>query len=253
MLRTAFTTLKQYFPDRQLLVVKGNHDVFVKNDRNANGPAERALLPLVAAELKVPQLADGHYTFRRGKDLYIAIDSFVGRRKPAAFVKKALEDNPDARYVFLLTHLPILPACAKYPVWLVPGFEEIAAMLETRKALVIAAHTHRPSVTTRTTPQGTLPQIVVSSMGCDWNPDKIVPNDLTDWEKYAAAAQKCKLVGRNTRVPKEFPRIAALGSYTHRRDFTNSGFVVLDVDDSGVTARVFTNGSGTPSATLKLL
>ena len=253
MFRTAVAILKQDFPDRQLLVVKGNHDVRDKNAKTDNGPAERALLPAVAAELGVPKLADGHYSFRRGKDLYIAIDSFVGRKKPAAFVKKALEDNPDARYVFLLTHLPVLPACAKYPVWLVPGFEEIAAMLETRKALVIAAHTHRPSVTTRTTPRGTLPQLVVSSMGCDWSPDKIVPNDLTDWEKYAAAAMKAKLVGRNTRVPKEFPKIAALGSYTHRRDFTNSGFVILDVDDSGVTARVFTNGSGTPSAVLKLI
>ena len=253
MFRTAVEILKRNFPGRQLLVIKGNHDVRDANAKTDNGPAQRALLPLVAAELKVPKLPDGHYTFRRGKDLYIAVDGFVGRKKPAAFVKKALDDNPDARYVFLLTHLPVLPACAKYPVWLLPGFEEIAAMLETRKALVIAAHTHRPSVTTRTTPRGTLPQIVVSSMGCDWNPDKIVPNDLTDWEKYAAAAMKAKLVGRNTRVPKEFPRIAALGSYTHRRDFTNSGFVVLDVDDSGVTARVFTNSSGTPSATLKLL
>ena len=253
MFRTAVSILKQNFPGRQLLVVKGNHDVRDKNAKTDNGPAQRALLPLVAAELQVPELADGHYTFRRGKDLYIAVDGFVGRKKPAAFVKKALDDNPDARYVFLLTHLPVLPACAKYPVWLLPGFEEIAAMLETRKALVIAAHTHRPSVTTRTTPRGTLPQLVVSSMGCDWNPDKIVPNDLTDWEKYAAAAMKAKLVGRNTRVPKEFPKIAALGTYTHRRDFTNSGFVILDVDDSGVTARVFTNGSGAPSATLRLL
>ena len=253
MFLTAVSILKQNFPERQLLVIKGNHDVRDKNAKTDNGPAERALLPFVAAELKVPKLADGHYVFRRGKDLYIAVDGFVGGKKPAAFVKKALDDNPDARYVFLLTHLPVLPACAKYPVWLLPGFEEIAAMLETRRALVIAAHTHRPSVTTRTTPRGTLPQIVVSSMGCDWNPDRIVPNELTDWEKYAAAAMKARLVGRNTRVPKEFPRIAALGNYTHRRDFTNSGFMVLDVNDEGVTARVFTNGSGTPAQALKLI
>ena len=253
MFRTAVGILKKDFPDRQLLVVKGNHDVRDANAKTDNGPAARALLPLVAAELKVPKLVDGNYSFRRGKDLFIAVDGFVGRKKPAEFVKKALDDNPDARYVFLLTHLPVLPACAKYPVWLLPGFEEIAAMLETRKALVLAAHTHRPSVTTRTTSRGKLPQIVVSSMGCDWNPDRIVPNDLTDWEKYAAAALKARLVGRNTRVPKEFPRIAALGSYTHRRDFTNSGFAVLDVNDEGVTARVFTNMSGAPSATLKLI
>ena len=253
MFRTAFGILKQTFPDRRLPVVKGNHDVRDANAKTDNGPAARALLPLVASELKVSKLADGNYTFMQGKDLFIVVDGFVGRKKPAEFVRKALEAHPDARYVFLLTHLPVLPACAKYPVWLLPGFEEIAAMLETRRALVIAAHTHRPSVTTRTTPRGRLPQIVVSSMGCDWNPDQIVPNDLTDWEKYAAAAMKAKLVGRNTRVPKEFPKIAALGTYTHRRDFTNSGFMVLDVNDERVEARVFTNMSGVPTVTLKLI
>ncbi len=253
MLRTAFSILKRDFPDRQLLVVKGNHDVFTKTARNDNGPAERGLLPPVAAELKVPKLADGHYTFCRGRDLYIAVDGFVGEKNTVEFVKKVLADHPDTRYVFLLTHLPLLPSSAKGPVWLLPGYEEIAAMLETRKALVIAAHTHKPSLTTRTTQRGTLPQLVVSSMGTYWHPDKLVPDPLSDWEKFVAAAQKVKLVGRNTRVPKELPRIMALGSYTHRRDFSNSGFAILDVNDSGVTARVFTNLSGTPSTTLKLI
>ena len=253
MLRTAFSTLKQYFPDRQLLVVKGNHDVFVRNDRNDNGPAERGLLPPVAAELKVPKLADGNYTFRRGRDLYIAVDGFVGGKTTVEFVRKALADAPDARYVFFMTHLPILPSSAKGPVWLLPDYEEIAAMLETRRVLVIAAHTHRPSLTTRTTPRGTIPQLVVASLGSSWHPDKLVPDPLTDWEKFVAAAQKVRLVGRNTRVPKELPRIMAMGSYTHRRDFSNSGFAILDVDDAGVTARVFTNMSGKPSVTLKLI
>ena len=121
------------------------------------------------------------------------------------------------------------------------------------RALVIAAHTHRSSVTTRTTPRGTLTQIVVSSMGSEWHPDKIVPDSLSDWEKFLEAVSKLRPAGKNTKLAKEWPRIAALGSYTHRRDFTNSGFVVLDVNDEGVTARVFTNMSGTPSATLKLI
>ena len=252
MLRTAFLKLKPFFADRPLLAVKGNHDVRGRSG-NDNGPAERGLLPLVAAEKNLGTLADGNYAFMQDKDLFIAVDGFVGMKEVVEFVRKSLEAHPDARYVFLMTHLPVLPGSVQNPVWLLPGYEEIAAMLETRKALVIAAHTHRPSLTTRTTPRGTLPQIVVSSMGCDWNPDRIVPNELTDWEKYAAAAMKARLVGRNTRVPKEFPRIAALGSYTHRRDFTNSGFMVLDVNDEGVTARVFTNGSGAPSLTLKLI
>ena len=59
MFRTAFSILKRNFPDRQLLVIKGNHDVRGRKFKTDNGPAERALLPLVASELKVPKLADG--------------------------------------------------------------------------------------------------------------------------------------------------------------------------------------------------
>ena len=253
MFRTAFSILKQNFPGSKVLVVKGNHDVRDRNAKTDNGPAERALLPLVAAELGVPKLSDGHYAFRRGRDLFIAVDGFLGKKRTVDFVRKALADDPDARYVFLMTHLPVLPACAKYPVWLAPGFEEIAAMLEPRRALVLAAHTHRPSLTTRTTARGYLPQIVVSSMGCDWAPKKLIAPAFTDWDGYLAAARQAKLKGRNRIVPKELPRIAALGAHTHRRDFTNSGFVVLDVSDAGVAARVFTNASGTPAQTLRLI
>ena len=251
MFRTAFAKVKENFPDRPLLVVKGNHDVRDSKGKTDNGPAERALLPLVAAEKGFEKLADGNYAFMQGKDLFIALDGFVAPKTTVAFLRKTLSAHPDARYVFLMTHLPILPADEKYPVWLQPGYAEIAAALETRRALVISAHTHRPSFTTRTTSKGTLPQLVVSSMGCDWSPDKILPTPLTDWEKFVAAAQKAKLRGRNLRIPKEWPKLMELGKYTQRRDFINSGFVVLDVDDARVEARIFINASGTPAVTLR--
>ena len=251
MFRAAFAKVKENFPDRPLLVVKGNHDVRDRKGKTDNGPAERTLLPLVAAEKGFEKLADGNYAFMQGKDLFIALDGFVKPKTTVAFLRKTLSAHPDARYVFLLTHLPILPADEKYPVWLQPGYAEIAAALETRRALVISAHTHRPSFTTRTTSKGILPQLVVSSMGCDWSPDKILPTPLTDWEKFVAAAQKAKLRGRNLRIPKEWPKLMELGKYTQRRDFINAGFVVLDVDDARVEARIFINASGTPAVTLR--
>ena len=252
MLRTAFSKLKPFFPDRPLLVVKGNHDVHVRSSTD-NGPAERGLLPLVAAEKDLGRLSDGNYAFVQGKDLFIAVDGFVGMKPVVEFVRKSLEAHPDARYVFLMTHLPILPGSVQNPIWLLPGYEEIAAMLETRRALVIAAHTHRPSVTTRTTARGTLPQLIVSSMGCNWHPDQLVPDQLTDWEKFAEAAGKNMAKGRNAKKIREWRHVTALGSYTGRRDFANSGFAVLDVNDERVEARVFTNMSGTPTLTLKLV
>ena len=252
MLRTAFLKLKPFFADRPLLVVKGNHDVRGRSG-NDNGPAERGLLPLVAAEKGLGKLADGNYAFMQDKDLFIAVDGFVGMERVVGFVRKALEAHPDARYVFVMTHLPVLPGSVQNPIWLLPGYEEIAAMLEMRRALVIAAHTHRPSVTTRTTSRGTLPQLVVSSMGSNWHPDQLVPDQLTDWEKFAEAAGKNLLKGRNSKKIREWRHVTALGSYTGRRDFANSGFAILDVNDERVEARVFTNMSGTPTLTLKLI
>ena len=251
MLRTAFAKLKENFPDRPLLAVKGNHDVRNGKGKTDNGPAARALLPLVAVEKGFEKLADGNYAFMQNGDLFIAIDGFVGAKAAVAFLRKTLAAHPDARYVFLMTHLPILPACEKYPVWLQPGYAEIAAALETRRALVLAAHTHRPSFTIRTTARGRLPQLVVSSMGCDWSPDKIIPTPLADWEKFVAAAQKVKIKGRNLRFAEVWPKVMDLGTYTQRRDFINSGFVVLDVDDTRVEARIFINASGTPAVTLR--
>ena len=252
MLRTAFSKLKPFFADRPLLAVKGNHDVHVRSSTD-NGPAERGLLPLVAAEKDLGRLSDGNYAFMQDKDLFIAVDGFVGMKPVVEFVRKSLEAHPDARYVFLMTHLPVLPASAQNPIWLLPGYEEIAAMLETRRALVIAAHTHRPSLTTRTTPRGTLPQLIVSSMGCNWHPDQLVPDRLADWEKFAEAATGNMLKGRNSKKIREWRHIMALGQYAQRRDFVNSGFAILDVTDERVEARVFTNVSGTPTLTLKLI
>ena len=252
MLRTAFLKLKPFFADRPLLVVKGNHDVRGRSG-NDNGPAERGLLPLVAAEKGLGTLSNGNYAFMQDKDLFIAVDGFVGMKEVVEFVRKSLKEHPDARYVFLMTHLPVLPGSVQNPIWLLPGYEEIAAMLETRRALVIAAHTHRPSVTTRTTPRGTLPQLIVSSMGCNWHPDQLVPDQLTDWEKFAEAADKNMLKGRNAKKLREWQHVKALGSYTGRRDFANSGFAIIDVNDERVEARVFTNGSGVPTLTLKLI
>ena len=252
MLRTAFSKLKPFFADRPLLAVKGNHDVRGRSG-NDNGPAERGLLPLVAAEKGFGTLSDGNYAFTQDKDLFIAVDGFVGMERVVKFVRKSLEAHPDARYVFLMTHLPVLPGSVPNPIWLLPGYEEIAAMLETRRALVLAAHTHRPSLTTRTTSRGTLPQLVVSSMGCNWHPDQLVPDRLPDWEKFAEAADKNMLNGRNSKKIREWRHITALGQYAQRRDFANSGFAILDVNDERVEARVVTNVSGTPTLTLKLI
>ena len=251
MLRKAFSVVKSYFPGLPLAVVTGNHDIHIPGG-NDNGPVARALLPLVASELKMPKLADGNFSFRRGKDLFIAVDLSVWYERNVKFVEKVLSENKDARYVFLLTHFPLFPASVKVPLWLLRGNSEIAAMLEKRKAVIFAAHTHVPSVVTRTTPNGKLLQVVVSSMGSSWDPERLVAPKVRDWEAFSAAVKRIKPRGMNKKIREMWPKLEASGTYTYQCDFKNSGFVVLDADDSRVEIRVYTDASGKPAQTLTL-
>ena len=47
LLRKAFETVKSYFPNLPLLIVKGNHDVRVFRTQNDPAPFRKAMLPLV--------------------------------------------------------------------------------------------------------------------------------------------------------------------------------------------------------------
>ena len=112
MLERAFLTVKSYFPDIPLLAVKGNHDIRGYR-KTIQRPADNVLMGLVAKELGAGK--GSSWTFRKGKDLYIGIDGFRPEKQCIAFVKKALQDNPDTRYVFLVTHLPLIPATVHSP------------------------------------------------------------------------------------------------------------------------------------------
>ena len=105
MFRDAFRTVKGFFPGKPLYAVKGNHDVRQQYGESS-GPADKVLLPLVAGELGRKELRNGNYAFRKGSDLFIAIDCFTKDETCLSFVSRTLEENPDTRYVFLLTYRP---------------------------------------------------------------------------------------------------------------------------------------------------
>lgn len=252
MLRAGFAAVKNYFPRLPLWVVKGNHDVRLRVGKNDNAPPDEALMPLVASEFGFSGLKNGNHAFRRGKDLYISVDGFIPAAEVAAFVKKALEDNADARYVFLLTHLPVLPADPAIPFWLLPGHYEVAELLETRPSVVFAAHTHVPSVGTRVTARGKVVQLVTTSMGSEWNPRSVMPARFTSWQLVLDYGKTLRATGLNRNNASRWPVLESKGEYTFREFFRNSGFVILDVGDDAVTARYFINGGDTPQESIVL-
>ena len=250
MFRAAFAAVKTPFADIPLFVVKGNHDVRGAKTQNDPVPAAQALLPAVAKELGVSGLSNGNYAYQKGKDLFIAVDGFIPKKEVVAFVRKTLTEHADARYVILMTHLPVLPVAVDNPFWLLPGRQEIAAMLETRKSVILAAHTHAFSVTERKTAKGRLVQLVTTSMGSEWTPGHALQVAFTREQWRAATGRK------GEKLPKLAAKLDALdksGAFSGTIYEGKSGFTVLDIDDRRIEARIFTDASGEPALTMTLV
>jgi hypothetical protein len=253
MLTEGVAAVKKYFPETPLLIVRGNHDVSVlKGTNDDRSPADAVLIPATPDMPGLKKSAkNGNYSVRKGRDLFIAVDGFLPAQEVVGFVKETLDANPDARYVFLLTHLPVLPASAKTPFWLLPGHYEIAELLETRQALILAAHTHIPSLACRATGRGKLPQLVVSSMGNRWSPDRLIAPNITSWEEFVEAGKTVPQVGWNKKNRKRWPVLNAKGKYEFRQLFLNGGCVLLRVDDDGCTVE-YRNGGDQPAYVMRL-
>ena len=252
LFKKAFGTVKAFFPDLPVLIVKGNHDVRSCGKQNNPAPAKNALLPLVAAELGEKELPNGNYAFLKGKDLYVALDGFIGAPKIVAFLKKTLSEHPDTRYVFVMTHLPVVAVSVGRPFWRLPGADKVIEMLETRRSVILAGHTHNWSFIERRTEKGRVVQLVTTSMGCSWTPGHVLESSM-DWPKYVEAVHARN--GKSEagkKLIKNFDAMAAAAKFSFALYGSKSGFTVLDINDSRVEARIYTDNSGTPALTLPL-
>lgn len=253
MIRAGFPVVKKYFPDIPLLIVKGNHDIWTMKKVKNNAAANIALLPIISKELGSEVKGNGCYAFRRGADLFIAVDGFIKVEQIREFVKTTLEQNPETRYVFFMSHLPLIPASLRYPFWLLPGHYEIMEMLEKRNTLILAAHTHVTSYAARRSEGGKVTQLIVTSLGSDWKPGEAVPPKFDSWESYSTASKKRAKVGDRYNAPEMWEPLEKHGDYTFRELSGSSGFAVLDVNAERVEVRYYTDDTDRPAAVLELL
>ena len=244
MFADAFAAVKKYFPKHKLLAVKGNHDVRTVGVKGAcNAPAEKVFLPLVAKELGLEKTT-GNYTVMHGKDLFIFIDSFVGKNTLFNFITKALKKYPESRYTFLVSHVPLLPCSTGYPTWLIPQYEKLIPILAKRNTIILSAHTHIPSFVAIKTPEGELSQIVVSSIGCDWKKDEKLAIKAANFEEYFKQIP----AGR-----KKDKKVAATLDYVQKQQIrayelykVSSGFAIIKVKNDSVVAEFYNDESGVP-------
>ncbi len=259
MFRYAFQTLKNYFPNVPLYTVIGNHDVRQGHSKSME-PVRKILLPRQAKELGRETLKNGNYCFCIGPDLFVAVDCFEKSEKVSDFLRKTLADHPKARYVFLLTHFPLFPAADRSPLTLIPHYPEIAAMLEKKRAFVLAAHTHQFSRITRSTKNGKITQIVFTSMGEDWHNSRIIRkffgNSLSEkynWDQYLKMTRKNLSSSKHGQaLLEEFSEIESAGKYDGEFFSRKSGFAILNVSDRNIEVRIYLDDSGKPARILQL-
>ena len=254
MLDDAFKAVKKYYPDHKLLSIPGNHDnqcygpkTVVKSLKDYQTYAE-AFTPHIAKELG--REIRNNYVIRHGEDLFIFYDTYIKPDDSITFLKETFKKYPKNRYVFLFTHLPLFPGCTASPGWLMPYYPRVANILFEHNAIVLAAHTHVPSVIKVSNGKNTITQMVASSIGHAWNTGKPFAVRCKNFDEMLARVLPARRIKPMHKKPIDYMFSLKIESYELYDNAT--GFVYLKISDNGVFAEFYTDKSGKPAATKKL-
>ena len=276
MLVDSFNTVKSYYPNHKLLFTKGNHDTKVhapklvkdkdgketvvmvkgKNGKEVaaivqgwdNPTYAEVFVPIIEKELGAK--AGSNFAFRQGEDLYIFFDGMIKSSVSIKFLRDTLKKNPQNRYVFFITHLPVLPCSTGVPGWLAPRSREIFDMLIQHNTVILAAHTHVPSLVRVKGEKGSISQMVASSIGYNWNTGKPFGSYISSRDEFFKNLPPNKQNNKRAKAP--LAHLKSLDVETFELYSNATGFVVLKVSDSGVDAEFHTAPSGKPAAVKKL-
>lgn len=247
MFKGAFDVFHKFFPGKKIFSLRGNHDGRWKGV--STSAVDEHFVPLIKKELGREDIEmDGtNYAIRYGKDLYIFYD--YTKESSGNFVRTTLQKNSDARHIFFLTHLPLFPCSSGNPGWIVNHFKELIPLLAKHNAIVLCAHTHTWGEFIYRCKEGTIPQLIVTSMGSAWNPEM---KSLTKWRSSFDEWHK-NINPRYFKDPNNDWSIKNAACFKNS-DFLRyqiyrgapSGFVNLEVTDTKVVAHIFTDNSGKP-------
>ena len=123
-----------------VLAVTGNHDTRgIDGDKAWNAVINTHL----DKTIKNLNRKNTNYSFTIGKDLYLCYDVMNVNIK---FFEDAVKANPGFRYLFFISHVPLLPT-GKHSVRniLSDDIKRLFALLEKHDAIIISGHTHKIS------------------------------------------------------------------------------------------------------------
>ena len=155
------------FPkDVPFIAANGNHETY---DFEAPGtyayPGYAATVQkYVANELGRPEPVERHFTFRHGPDLFIVYNSNVDEYE---FFKKTLAENPEARYVFAVGHIPAINPCeggieidSPWAGNFMENHNRFLRLLQSRNVILLCGDTHRLGMVDYVTGEGRLTELM---------------------------------------------------------------------------------------------
>ncbi len=226
---------------RDWVMVVGNHEYAPADNRDAYFET--------AHELGLGPDARSFYA-RYGKDLYIFWDDISAKLD---FIREALQSNRDARYVFVVTHLPVLPLSGR---WTAFGYDakdnrrkELLDLLCERNAVVLCGHVHLFSHSEYTGEKGKFSQVTVNSTidNFSWK---------TPSQKELDSEYPFVLPVNYNRVKDENSMRSFLNEFQGKVSgvevYNAVGYGHLNISDSGISMDVYSCTESQPFATWKL-
>lgn len=256
MLEDGFAYFKQTVsPDLPFVPIVGNHDVdnSIWLDRKpAKEVYRETMLPKLSHELG-RSVGNTTFAFRQGPDLFLCVD-FNFPDCPR--ILHLLEDNPDVRYTFIVSHGAVVPVCGGRNFrWFLLGWKKHAvarrrlfAELCRRRAIALVGHNHQTVFADLMTQEGRLTQFMATSV---WEAEK----QATAQPKHTTPEGYAKIPKKAKDYDADDAR-ALFGEYRpHLTDFFLSGQqgrCRLDVSDASVTMTMFGGDSAEPAHTFVL-
>lgn len=236
-----------------LYVVKGNHDI---HGPGAEEAFAKVMLPYLNREFGQKNAVENsaHYAVMHDKDLFIYFDSM---KPDADFVEQALDAHKDARHVFFLTHLPVIPSGeGRRPDWIVYGLrsdnaqerQRLLKLLARRNAIVLCGHIHRTVLSRYRSADGTITQFTSFGMPVSLDGEyKEVKGTGEDFLAVEDVKNAMKTKRVKTILNDFTGKITEYDYY-----LPGAGYNVLRIDDNGVFCDLYFGANDKPSKTLKL-
>ena len=259
MFRDAIRTVKQYTGvKRRFLPAVGNHDLLLQDSVSRSpaydeqgrcvrafsgeyGAVREVLMPFVKEEAglgSVPE--DANYSVRFGRDLFLFVDPFRAGMKD--FIERTLDAVPDTRYVFVVSHLALLPCDPDraLALWLMPDLAETAGLLAARNAVVLTGHTHWFHFVRYRHSGGTIAQLAVSSIATNWPLSGPLCPAMMNYGEYSREMSPLMTAPERVFPAENYLEHRSWCGKIDGRRTSAGGYAVLDIGPKGVAAEIYT-------------